>query len=97
MGGEGRVPYALCPMLVGGGSFLYPSSSHTVLSKWGRALCFLFCYLEGVIRELEEYPIFSNSCLELEVVRSWSGVFEEGLMFRADDPRARCDRSSITW
>lgn len=94
-GGEGWVPYALCLILVGGGQFLVPLFLPLFFLNGGISASF-FYYLEGVMRELEEYPIFSSSCLELEVARSYSGFFEQGLMFCADDPGAQCDKSSVT-
>lgn len=80
MDGEGPAPFAFVLCACWGGAVSHTPAPSILFPFF---LSFLFCYLKGVIREFEEYPIFSNFPLD-GVARSLSGI-REGLMFYSDD------------
>ena len=68
---EGAVSYTLIPPIL------------FFLSRRGLSLR---CYLAAVVRELEEYPIFSDFPLD-GVAGSQSGLRGKGFLVCSDDPR----------
>lgn len=88
---------SFCSVLYGRGAVSYTSIPPILffLSRRGLSLLSL-CYLAGVIKELEEYHIFSNAPLD-GAAGSQSSISKRVSQWVLMTLRGQCGKSRATW